>query len=109
MDSETGTIEKWRDVRDKTIVTLKSRGVDISADMFDRFWKAFEKLREKRPSIVLPNLKYRVMGEIVESMKDSVNVEDTVSYLENEVSNIYERMIEEDTEYDELANFFELS
>ena len=49
------------------------------------------------------------MGEIVESMKDSVNVEDTVSYLENEVSNIYERMIEEDTEYDELANFFELS
>lgn len=77
---ETSTKKGWERVRDRSISAAEQHGVAISVSDFDRFWKAYNKLKEKAEaqgkSGILTMVRYKVMDELslkVESGKRTPN------------------------------------
>lgn len=93
LQSKTGTLAAFNKFKKDSINSLKEKaGIEISPDQFDLFWRSYEELRKGRSDIASKKLKYLVLEEISEKIKDSeeVNIEDIVTQIQGDVDRMYE-------------------
>ena len=67
MKSETSSLSGQKRIRKKSLEGLRNAGVDIgnlSPANYDRFWKAYEKLKELNPKIAEKNFKYEILEKM---------------------------------------------
>lgn len=100
MRAETSSLAGYKRVKKKTGEGLKEAGYknlqeqinDMTSKNYDRFWQAYEKLKELKPEVSEQNLKYVVlekMGKYVQGKK-WFNVDKLVQKMEAQINSIYE-------------------
>lgn len=95
MKSETSSLAGQKRIRTKSLKGLRNAGIDIgdlSANNYDRFWKAYEKLKELHPEISEKNFKYVIldkMSSLVEGKK-TINIKSLIREMEQKLQDIYE-------------------
>ena len=93
LQSKTGTLAAFNKFKKEAIQSLENKaGIKISPEQFDTFWRSYEELKKGRSEVTTKKLKYLVLEEISEKMKDpdAVNVEDIVTQIQGEVDKMYE-------------------
>ena len=106
MESKSGTISGWKDVQIRTINSLKQWGVQLSKKNFDDFWKTYEKLKEVSPEISNKKLKYEVLKEISNAIKQDIPPDEIVRKMQKRLDAIYEEQAE--LMDDGVSGFFEI-
>lgn len=91
MTAKTGTRAGWKKVKRETIKSLKDRGINLTEQQFDDFWKAYEELKEINPSVANKGLKYNILQDIADMVTDDTLTADEIALkLNSEISRIYE-------------------
>lgn len=98
---ETSTKRGWEKVRDRSVSAAKREGVSLTVDDFDRFWKAYDRLKERAKAGgkagMLNEVRYKVMEYLagkVESGKRTPN--QAASDVFKRLDKIYEEVKKED-------------
>lgn len=69
LQSQTGSLNKWREVKADTIQTLENKhDITINNDDFETFWKAYESLKELKPSVSNEGSKYKTLAQVEEKV-----------------------------------------
>lgn len=108
LEAQTSTRRGWEQVQKSTIDALKKRGIEITKDQLDTFWKAYEDLKDISPDVANKSLKYDVMRNISERMEQGERDPEVIaSEMRDEISRIYE---ERESSYASggVSSFFEL-
>ena len=92
LESKTGFVSKWNEVKQKTVESLSDEGVEVSESEFDTMWKAYERLKETNPEIANKELKYTILQEIANMASDRRRTPASIARtMQNRLSQIYER------------------
>lgn len=92
LESKTGSVSKWNEVKEKTIESLSDEGVEVSENEFDTMWKAYERLKETNPEIANKELKYTILQEIANMASDRRRTPASIARaMQDRLSEIYER------------------
>ena len=98
---ETSTKKGWERVRERSISAAEQHGVAMSVSDFDRFWKAYNKIKEKAEAQgkggMLNEVRYKVMEQIagkIESGKRTPN--QAAADVFRRLDKIYERVKKDD-------------
>ena len=94
MKAETSSLSGSRQVEKKAITELKNqRNVDITNVNYDRYWEAYEKLKELKPEISEQNFKYEVLERIKKEVsgKKWFKVDRVVNKINAEIDKIYQQ------------------
>ena len=102
LQSKTGSVTGWKQVRVATAKELKKKGVNVSVDDVGKMLKAYERLKERDPSVANRGLKYRTMQNISEMIDD--NLDDIVVRMTKQVQKLYEEEMVQD---DGVSRFFD--
>ena len=108
--STTSTVKGWQKTKKEIVKGLKKKGVNISVDTFDNFFRAYADLREISPDASLASLKYDVFKEISEQVKDPSKSPDEIAVeIVDKVASIYEEQQEIELERmgGGVSDFFE--
>ena len=92
IESKSGSVSKWHDVKERTMESLSDEGVEISENEFDTMWKAYERLKESNPEVANKEMKYLVLQEIANMATDRRRTPASIARsMEQKLSEIYER------------------
>lgn len=105
INAKTSSVSGWKKVKRETVKGLKGSGVNVNANNLDSVLMAYEKLKSIDPSVGERQLKYKVMGRIVDEI-DHKTPEQIALELSGRINEIYESSIEEDDTG--LSDFFEI-
>lgn len=104
LQSQGSTVKGVKSIQKETINTLKKYGVDISSDQYNKFWDAYEKLKELDSSVANRTFKYLVLENISEVIDDG-SAEDIAIKVSEQLDNLY-REREELEQITGVSDFF---
>lgn len=104
--SSTSSISEIKYTEKKTREALKQRGINISTKDYKTFWRAYEKLKELDPSIENEKMKYKILDDIAQELKQGNNIDDIVSNIYDRIEDIYESANEAENDFD-MNDFFD--
>lgn len=108
LEAKTGTRAGWKKVRKETIAGLKKQGVEMTDSQFNAVWKAYEELKEMSPEVANRGLKYGVLRDIADQVRDtSKSADEIATALHDNLSQLYEEEMESDY-VDGVSGFFEI-
>lgn len=93
MRAETSSLRGYSKVKRKAITELKNRtGIDLTSTNYDRFWKAYERLKEVHPEVANSNYKYNILKEMEKMVegKKRFSIDKLVRDMERKLTEIYE-------------------
>lgn len=64
LQSQTGSLEGFRNLRNEIVTKLLKEDIEITEEDYDKFWKAYERLKEIDPAVKEKSLKYKVLKYI---------------------------------------------
>ena len=109
LESKTGTLKGWRQVKKETIQGLKKQGVEMTESQFNDVWKAYEELKELSPEVANRGLKYSVLKEVADMVSDKDKSADEIAFaIHDNLSQIYEERVGLDNGVDGVSGFFEI-
>ena len=109
MQSKTGTLRGWKQVKKETIKGLKKQGVNMNESQFDDVWKAYEELKELSPEVANRGLKYSVLKDVADMVTDTdKSADEIVVAMHENLSHIYEEREELSNDIDGVSGFFEI-
>lgn len=109
LESKTGTLKGWRQVKKETIQGLKKQGVEMTEIQFNDVWKAYEELKELSPEVANRGLKYSVLKEVADMAADKDKSADEIAMaIHNNLSQIYEEQAGLNNGIDGVSGFFEI-
>lgn len=106
--SATSSIRGAKKVENKVIDALKKAGVDLSASNYDKFFKAYNRLKQLDPSIENKSLRYTYMRELASMMNDNTDIDAVIQKMKKRISEIYEEQRSIEDEYFSTSEFFEI-
>lgn len=95
MKSEKTSLKGIRKIRKKSLEGLRQMGINIdnlSQTNYDRFWRAYDILKEMNPAIDEKKFKYAIidkMSKLVSGMKE-IDIEELINSMERQLTDIYE-------------------
>ena len=94
MRAETSSLTGVKKVEKKSVEALKGYGVNIeglSQKNYDRFWQAYDKLKEVDKTVADKNYKYAVLNEMNKMVKGKkwFNVDKLVRDMQAKIETIY--------------------
>lgn len=107
LESETGNLRGARRIRTRVTENLAKSGVDISPDQYNRFFDAYEKLKQMSPEVADRRFKYMAMREISNRIEGNEDPATIARQLTTEFNNIYEQQEMEEQELNNVSEFFE--
>lgn len=105
LNAKTSSVSGWKKVKNETAKGLKRSGVNVDINNLDKVLMTYEKLKSIDPSVGERQLKYKVMGQIVDEI-DHKTPEQIALELSGRIDEIYESSIEDDDTG--LSDFFEI-
>lgn len=109
LESKTGTLKGWRQVKKETIQGLKKQGVEMTESQFNDVWKAYEELKELSPEVANRGLKYSVLKEVADMVADKDKSADEIATaIHDNLSQIYEEQAGLNDGADGVSGFFEI-
>lgn len=116
LQSETATQRGYKKMLRKTRKKLEDAGVKIPGgitlkqmhNQFDRFFRAYERLREMYPNIDEMNQKYVVMNQIARLQRWGVDWESIADRVSEDMEQSYKEEQLRQRESDDLSSFFDL-
>lgn len=110
LQDKTSTIRGWKKVKSATIAKLAAGGINITSGTFDKFWKAYEKLKSLNPSVEWRKLKYSTLKDINDYMMENeeADPEEIAAQVEDRIASIYEKIEEEETKDNGVSDFFDI-
>lgn len=93
MNAETSSLTGEKQVQKKAIDALyNKKGINIGNVNYDRFWKAYDKLKELHPEVAEKNYKYAVIDALTQEVsgKKWFNVDKAVLKIEKQLNDIYQ-------------------
>lgn len=106
IESKTSTIKGIKKVETETIKKLKAKGIEVTRDKVAELWKAYERIKERNPSVMARTLKYNTLQDVAELLNDNLSLDDIVEKLTNDMTEIYERGANDG--FTSVGDFFEL-
>lgn len=112
MKSEKTSLKGIKGIRKKSLEGLRQMGIDIknlSQTNYDRFWRAYDRLKELNPTIDEKKFKYAIidkMSQIVSGMKE-IDIEELINSMEQQLTEIYEEQ-EKLKQGDGTSGFFDV-
>lgn len=106
--AKTGSVSGEMAVRKQVVTELQKQGISLSVNDYDVFWRSYEELAKKNPSIRNKNMKYEVLEQLTEKIYESnkpSSVPELVQSMEDRLTEIYEQQQEEWMDAD-LSDFF---
>ena len=95
MSSKTQSLSGQAELKREAIKTIASSdiNIDLGNVNYDRFWQAYEKLKELKPEIADKNFKYEVLEKLYKRTKGKkwFNVDKAVLAIDKEIDKIYEK------------------
>lgn len=109
LQSKTGSRSGWKEVKKETLLGLGNNGIKVSDKEFDKFWNAYEALKELSPDISNRQLKYTAMKEVANMVVDgNKSAEDIALDLYDKLNEIYEENETIDYDYNGVSQFFDI-
>ena len=93
MGAETSSLSGEKQVQKKAIDALfNQKGINIGNVNYDRFWKAYDKLKELHPEVADKNFKYAVIEQLTKEVsgKKWFNVDKAVMKIEKKLQELYQ-------------------
>lgn len=91
LTAKTGTQAGFNKVVKQTLSKVGAKtGKTLSKSDFDKFWKAYERLKEKDPSVATSALKYMTLAEISNQVDDGKDLDSIVNDIGSQLDDIYE-------------------
>lgn len=93
LKNKTSTTRGYKDVRKKTMNSLKKAGVTgVTSDKLDKMFKVFDKLKEIDPSIEFLGTKYKILDNIVEieEAQQDITADELLQIMIDKRDKIYE-------------------
>ena len=106
IESKTSTIKGIKKVEMETIKKLKAKGIEVTRDKVAKMWRAYERIKERNPSVMARTLKYNTLQDVAELLNDNLSLDDIVEKLTNDMTEIYERGVNDG--FTSVGDFFEL-
>lgn len=95
MSSKTQSLSGQAELKREAIRTIaySDLNIDLKNVNYDRFWQAYEKLKELKPEIADKNFKYEVLEKLYNRVqgKKWFNVDKAVLAIDKEITKIYEK------------------
>ena len=103
LSAETSTIKGHERVQKTVVKALKKENIEITPQMYDKFWAVYEELKERDPGVAEKGLKYKVLAEIARMVQSDkrLSVRTITDRIEKNLEEIYEK--------DEYGDFYSLS
>lgn len=109
LQAKTGTRKGWKHVKNETIAGLNKHGVKMTEQQFNDVWKAYEDLKELSPEVANRGLKYGVLKDVADMVKDTNKSADEIAMaLNKDLSRIYEQQAGLENGVDGVSGFFEI-
>ena len=105
LELESSTVKGARLVRKRTIDGAKEKGVIITEKDYDMFFRTYEELKKVDPSIQDKLYKYNVWGELAQQVKTGASMPDIILKMLENLSSIYEKRFDADTDFSEFFEF----
>jgi hypothetical protein len=106
LEAKTSTQSGWREVKKNTITELKKQGINVTQKDFDRLWETYEKLKEVSPDVASRQLKYSVLKDVSNAIKEDKTPDEIATEMTKRLSEIYEEQAE--LMDDGVSGFFEI-
>lgn len=91
LESETGTVKGWSKVKAKTVKSLGKMGINVTSQQFDDLWESYEKLKELDRTVASHGMKYSVLKDISNQLKDTTKSPEEIAVgMKNRINEIYE-------------------
>ncbi len=103
LTAESSTVKGYVRVQKTVTRSLKKENIEITPQMYEKFWDAYEKLKERDPGVAEKGLKYKVLREIAYMVQSDRRLSAKT------VANRIEKRLEEIYEQDEYGDFYSLS
>lgn len=107
LTAKSGSKREWEKIKHKEINTLRKMGIDINEQTFDKFWKTYERLKESSPEVGEKKFKYEVLKEISRRTKKGQSIRKISNDIQKDLTKVYERLQEAESETTGTASFFE--
>lgn len=109
LQAKTGTRKGWKQVKKETIQGLEKQGVQMTESQFEDVWKAYEDLKELSPDVANRGLKYSVLKDVADMVKDTNKSADEIATaIHDNLSQIYEEQARVNDGVDGVSGFFEI-
>lgn len=107
LQAKTGTVKGTLIFQAETIQKLQQKtGIELKPELFDEFWKAYEKLKEIDASVTERQFKYAVLDDINKQFdSNNVSVDDVVNTIKKRLNALYEQ--QKYTELNKLSDAFD--
>lgn len=106
LQSKTSTVRGINKVQAETIKTLKSKGINITKEDFNKFWETYERIKERDPRVAERALKYTALQDVAEMINDGYSMDDIIDHMTKDLTAIYERGVNDG--FTSVSDFFEL-
>ena len=91
LESKTGNRKGWAKVKKETIETLETKGIHMTDEQWERFWKSYEKLKQLDKSVAEKEFKYTTLDNVIDYVRETdMEPEDIATTLKEKLDNIYE-------------------
>lgn len=109
LQSKTGTRKGWKKIKKETLEGLKKHGIEMTESQFNDVWSAYENLKELSPEVANRGLKYSVLKDVADMVKDADKSADEIATaLHENLSKIYEERAGLNDGSDGVSGFFEI-
>lgn len=99
LEKKTSTVSGYRKMEKAIITSLKTKGIEMSAQQYREFWRLYEQVKELDPMIADKQYKYKIL-EYINSNMNEMNSDDLVTNALNKLRESYEMsQSHEDTEF----------
>lgn len=105
LGAETSTVTGAKKVRANVIEGARRKGVEISEQDYDKFFRLYEELKRVDPSVNDKLMKYNVWGELSEQVKTGASMTDILIKMQENLGNIYEKRFSADKDFSEFFEF----
>lgn len=97
LKAETSTVKGYKEYRRDVIRKMKEEGIKITQKKYDKFFTAYERLRELDSSIAERGYRYSVFKTLSSYIIDKkYDIDEAVIKIYEELENIYEKQAEID-------------
>lgn len=110
LNMETSSRKGFQEVQNKTVETLKTRGVDVTTDELDDIFEVYGRLKEIDPSVTYMSWKYELLTDIAQ-MDNTQDVQTRIMQAKERYNELYEEHQEQfgrDVTLYGVSGFFEI-
>lgn len=101
--NKTSSVTGYRKIRNQTIDSLDKRGIHITPDQYQKFWEAYERVKNADFMAGLDEFKYKILENIEENLTnghEDTLVEDAI----NKMNELYKESVSGDEDYEGFWN-----